>query len=190
MMRFYVVLVLALIFSACSSKEHKAEKVDTKIEIPATVSGDSVIGVKEGNLIYQRKAMMNDELRRLEVNVYDLEARVYGGPRYLDNRGLYGILRDCRTDISDPKNGGDGRLLWTEKRDYVTPDDDYTSIGIENKKDIVGVTEEYLSDRLSRFRNYKRSLEARQEEYETKIKQCQLAMKYQRNEKNQSSVSE
>jgi len=190
MKSFYVAILSATIFCACSSKEHKAEKVDTKIDIPATVSTDSVIGVKDGNLVYQRKAMMNDELRRLEVNVYDLEARVYGGPRYLDNRGLYGALRDCRAEMSDIKNGGDGKLLWTEKRDYVTPDDEYTSIGIENKKDIVGVSEEYLADRLARFKNYKKSLEGRQEEYETKLKQCQLATKTQRAEKIQSLLSE
>jgi hypothetical protein len=189
MHKLVLISLCALTMAACASK-NKAEKIDTKIDIPAAVSNDSVIGVKDGNLVYQRKVMMNEELHRLETTVYDLEARVYGGPRYLDNRGLYGVLKDCRAEMSEYKNGGDGKLLWTEKRDYVTPDDEYTNIGIENKRDIVGVSEEYLADRLARFKNYKNALIDRQEEFETKVKVCKLALSVQRGERSPSSVSQ
>jgi hypothetical protein len=170
-----VLISASLLNFACASK-HKAEDVDTKLKNAAPVTGSSEIGVKDGDMVYQRKVMMNEELRKIEVDVYNLEAQVYGGPRYNDNRGLYGVLKDCKAELSQVKNGGDGKLLWTEKREYVTPDDDFTKIGIENKKNIVGVSEEYLKDRLDRFKSYKGTLEGRRDEYETKVKMCELEL--------------
>jgi hypothetical protein len=163
----------------CSSK-HKAKDVETAVEMAEPVRGDSVVGVKNGDMVYQRKVAMNEELRKLEIDVYDLEARVYGGPRYLDNRGLYGVLRDCRVQIGDAKNGGDGKVRWTESREYVTPDDDYSKIGVEDKKRIVGVTEEFLKDRVVRFKDYQRTLQKRQDEYETKVKMCEMELQQQK----------
>lgn len=162
----------------CASK-NKAKELDTKIKNTSQVTSDSVIGVKDGDMVYQRKVQMNEELRTLELAVYNLEARVYGGPRYLDNRGLYGVLRDCRAELGDVSNRGEGKVQWTEKREYVTPEDDFTQIGLENKN-IIGVSEEYLLDRLSRFKGYKTTLEARQEEYETKVKSCEMQLTAQR----------
>lgn len=183
-----VLVVLALLFiSACASK-HKAKDIDTAVDMSAPVRADSVVGVKGGDMVYQRKVEMNEELRRLELDVYDLEAKVLGGSRYLDNRGLYGVLRDCRVALGDVNNSGDGKIRWTEKREYVTPDDDYSSIGVEDKKRIVGVSEEFLKDRLERFKNYKRILETRQDEYETKVKMCQLELAAQK--KKAKSVDE
>jgi len=179
---------MALSFAACASK-NKAKDIDTTVNMPAAVGNDSVIGVKDGNMVYQKKVMMNEELHKLEIDVYELEAKVYGGPRYLDNRGLYGVLKDCRAELSDSKNGGDGKLLWTEKREYVTPDDDFSEIGVENKKNIVGVSEEYLKDRLERFKNYKKALESRQEDYETKIKVCELDLKSQQKKTGSQSAN-
>lgn len=172
--------VLALLFvSGCVSK-HKAKDIDTTVEMSAPVRSDSVVGVKDGDMIYRRKVAMNEELRRLELDVYDLEAKIMGGPRYLDNRGLYGVLRDCRVQLGDVNNSGDGKVRWTEKREYVTPDDDYSAIGVEDKKQIVGVSEEFLKDRLERFKNYKKVLETRQDEYETKVKMCELELAAQK----------
>jgi hypothetical protein len=179
-MKKFTLIFVGLILAACASK-HKATEIDTKVEDTSPVSPDGVIGVKDGNMVYQKKVMMNEQLRTLELDVYNLEAKVYGGPRYLDNRGLYGVLRDCRVELSEPKNGGDGKLLWTEKREYVTQENDFTSMGLDKKK-IVGVSEEYLKDRLERFGGYRKVLQDRQEEYETKVKVCELELK--RHKKN------
>ena len=168
-------ICLTLILANCASK-HKAQDVDTDIKNSAAVDSNSVIGVKDGNMVYQNKVLMNEELRKMEVEVYNLEAKVYGGPRYNDNRGLYGVLKDCRAEMSQSKNGGDGKLAWTEKREYVTPNKDFNQIGLEKKKDIVGLSEEYLKDRLDRFKTYRGTLESREEEYETKVKMCEVEL--------------
>lgn len=167
------------LLAGCSSK-NKAKDIDTTVDMSEPVRADSVVGVKDGDMVYQRKVAMNEELRRLEIDVYDLEARVIGGPRYLDNRGLYGVLRDCRVQIGDVKNGGDGKVRWTEAREYVTPEDDYSKIGIEDKKRIVGVSEEFLKDRLARFKEYQKTLQKRQDEYETKVKMCEMELQTQK----------
>lgn len=174
-MKKFALITMVIALAACASK-HKAKEIDTKVEDAAPVNAEGVIGVKDGNMVYQKKVMMNEQLRTLELEVYNLEAKVYGGHRYLDNRGLYGVLRDCRLELSDPKYGGDGKLLWTEKREYVTQENDFTNIGVDKKK-IVGVSEEYLKDRIERFESYRKVLQDRQEEYDTKVKVCDLELK-------------
>ncbi|WP_413560007.1 hypothetical protein [Bdellovibrio sp. HCB209] len=178
-MRFLLIVLASLSFVACSTNRNKAEKVDTKLENAAPV-GSGNIGIKDGDMVYQRKVQMNEQLRTLENEVYDLEARVFGGPRYLDNRGMYGVLRDCRIQMGETENNGDGKMRWTEARTYVTSEEDFSKIGVENKKDIVGVTEEGLRDRIDRFKGYKDTLIKRQDEYETKVKMCELELKQQK----------
>lgn len=175
-MKKFAFIALSMVLASCANP-NKAKDLDTKVDMTAPVNAGGVIGVKDGDMVYQRKVQMNEELRNLETEVYNLEAKVYGGPRYLDNRGLYGVLKDCRAEMSEKSNGGDGKLLWTEKREYVTAEDDVSKIGIEDKKKIVGVSEEYLKDRLDRFKNYRKVLMDRQEEYETKVKVCELELK-------------
>lgn len=175
-MKHFTVLALGLALSACANP-NKARDLDTKVEMTAPVNTGGVIGVKDGDMVYQKKVLMNEELRTLETDVYNLEAKVYGGPRYLDNRGLYGVLKDCRAELSEIQSNGEGKLLWTEKREYVTAEEDVTKIGIEDKKKIIGVSEEYLNDRLERFKTYRKILMGRQEEYETKVKVCELELK-------------
>lgn len=175
-MKKFSFVVISLALAACANP-HKAKDIDTKVDMTAPVNAGGVIGIKDGDMVYQRKVMMNEELRNLETEVYNLEAKVYGGPRYLDNSGLYGVLKDCRAKMSDTQNGGEGKLLWTEKREYVTAEDDLSKIGVEDKKKIIGLSEEYLKDRLERFKNYRQVLMSRQEEYETKVKVCDLELK-------------
>ncbi len=161
---------------ACSSNPHKAEKVDTKIENSSEVNSQTQVGVKDGNMVVQKKVLMHEEVRRLQNDVYSLEDRVYGNRQY-GSLGLYGVLRSCRAELADKKNGGDGKLIWTEPLERVTANEDEYKIGIDETDKIVGLKEEYLKDRIDRFRNYRNILERRQDEYETKVEICQAELK-------------
>ncbi len=165
-----------LLFSACASNPNKAKNIDTKVDQSAQVSGDTELGVKDGNMVVQKKVLMNEELRKIQYEVYELEDRVYGNRKY-GSLGLYGVLRDCKLQLSDPKNGGDGKLMWTEPIDRVTDKEDDFKIGIDEQKKLVGVTEEFLGDRISRFRGYKNVLNKRQDEYEEKVAMCKAELK-------------
>lgn len=170
-----LVIAMAMLAAACATNPHKAKEIETNMEKQAEVSGDTNVGVKDGNLVVQKKVQMNEELRRLQNEVYSLEDRVYGNRKY-GSLGLYGSLRDCRRDLTSKKYGGDGKLMWTEPVDRVTDKEDEFDIGIDEKEKIVGVSEEFLKDRIKRFHGYKRVLMQRQDEYEEKLEVCDAAV--------------
>ena len=176
--------VLALVVctagvAACSHNPNKAEKIDTKIEKASAVNGDTSLGVKDGNMVVQRKVMMSEELRTIQNEVYELEDHVYGNRKY-GSLGLYGVLRDCRASLADVRNGGSGKLQWTEPMDRVTDKEEDYKIGLDEKDQLVGVSEEFLKDRIERFRKYKQVLQKRQDEYDEKVAICKNEMKNRR----------
>jgi hypothetical protein len=160
---------------ACAGK-HKAKEIDTEMKNTGSVSGDTSVGVKDGNMVVQKKVLMNEEIRRLQYEVYELEDRVYGNRKY-GSLGLYGVLKTCRSDLSDPKFGGDGKLMWTEPMDRVTDKEEEFQMGLDEKEKLVGVSEEFLKDRIVRFTEYKKVLQKRQDEYEDKVAICRAEMR-------------
>lgn len=174
----YVALLLSieLLFTACASNPNKAKEIETKMDNASNISGDTALGVKDGNMVVQKKVLMNEELRKLQYEVYELEDRVYGNRKY-GSLGLYGVLRDCRLQLSDPKNGGDGKLKWTEPIDRVTDKEEEFKIGLDEENKLVGISEEFLTDRIKRFKNYKSILNKREDEYEEKVAICKADLK-------------
>lgn len=173
---FLTALMSSLAIVGCRSNPHKAEKIKTDMEKSSDVGGGEKVGVKNGDMIVQKKVQMNEELRRLQYEVYELEDRVYGNRKY-GSKGLYGALKQCREESVSKKYGGDGKLMWTEPVDRVTDKEDDFNIGIDEKDKIVGVSEEFLKDRIARFKKYKTTLEKRQDEYEEKLEICDAALK-------------
>jgi hypothetical protein len=172
--RSFLVLSLAAASFGCSSV-HKAEKLDTQIKNSQVISGDQEVGVKDGNMVFQRKVLMSEEVRKLQYEVYGLEDRVYGNRQY-GSLGLYGAVRSCRGEVSSKKYGGDGKLVWTEPIDRVTDKDDDLKMGLDEKDKLIGLKEEFLKDRIERFRGYRNLLEKRQDEYEDKLAICKAEL--------------
>jgi hypothetical protein len=172
----FLLISSELLLTACSSNPHKAKEIDTKLEKSSSLSGDTAVGVKDGNMVVQKKVLLNEELRRVQYEVYELEDRVYGNRKY-GSLGLYGVLRDCKAKLSDPKNGGDGKLKWTEPIDRVTEKEEDFKVGIDEENKLVGISEEFLLDRLKRFKDYKNTLGKRQDEYEEKVEICKTELK-------------
>lgn len=168
--------LLSLTIWSCSSNPNKAEKIETKVENGQSLNSETTLGVKDGNMIVQKKVDMNEELRKLQYEVYELEDRVYGNRKY-GSLGLYGVLRECKSQLADPKNGGEGKLIWTEPMDRVSDKEDDFKIGIDEQNKLVAVTEEFLKDRIDRFRGYKKLLNKRQDEYEEKVAICKTELK-------------
>jgi hypothetical protein len=160
----------------CKSNPNKAEKIDTELKKEQVLNGDEKIGVKNGDMIVQKKVQMNEELRRLQYDVYELEDRVYGNRKF-GSEGLYGALKACRQQIVSKKFGGDGKLMWTEPVDRVTDKEDDFNIGVDEHDKIVAVSEEFLKSRLARFQKYKQTLLKRQDEYEEKLEICDADLK-------------
>lgn len=189
MQRFVMIpLALAVAFlAACKSNPNRAEKIDTELKKEQSLSGNEKIGVRDGNMVVQKKVQMNEELRRLQYEVYELEDRVYGNRKY-GAKGLYGALKACREQIVSTKYGGDGKLMWTEPIDRVTDKEDEFNIGIDEKDKIVAVSEEFLKDRIARFNKYKTTLVKRQDEYEEKLEICDADLKAKKEGRSGASV--
>lgn len=175
-----VALLMTVFVIGCSHNPHKAEKINTKLDKSQEVQ-DERIGIKDGNMVVQKKVEMGEELRRLQYEVYELDDRVYGNRKY-GSKGLYGSLKDCRVEQTSRKLGGDGKLVWTEPSDRVTDKEDDWNIGVDEKDKIVGVSEEFLKDRIARFKKYKTTLLKRQDEYEEKLEICDAAVRAKKQE--------
>lgn len=164
----------------CASNPNKAKNIDTKIDKSDTITGNESVGVnKDGNMVVQNKVRMSDELRRVQYEVYESEDKVYGNKKY-GSVGLYGALKDCRAQIVSKKFGGNGKLIWTEPVDRVTDKEDDWNIGVDEHDKIVGVSEEFLKDRLARFKKYKDVLGKRETEYQEKLEICDADLKAKR----------
>jgi hypothetical protein len=164
-------LGIFLILAACKSNPNKVENVQTELEKPQTVTGEQKVGVKNGEMVVLDKTQIAEKLRDLQNTVYSLEDKVYG-TRKLGSLGLYGELKSCRRKLASKQLGGPGTLTWTEPLDRVTDKEEDLKIGLDEKKSLVGVNEEYLRDRLQRFQGYKMILQKRADEFEEKIEAC------------------
>lgn len=174
-----VALILVSVFlSACKSNPNKAEQLQTQLDGAASVSGTQVVGLKKGEMMVMDKAAMSEKLRDLQNTVYGLEDKVYG-TRKLNTLGLYGDLKSCRRKLNSRQFGGSGNMVWTEPMDRVTDKEEELKIGLNEKNELTGVSEEYLRDRVMRFQGYKTILQKRSDEFESQINECktQLAAK-------------
>jgi hypothetical protein len=175
-MKNLIVICIALGLGACASNPNKAENISTNMRHDEVVSGDLHIGIKNGDLVAQRKVVIAEDLRDLQIAVYEMEDHVYGNEKY-GNRGIYGVLKDCRKDLSNKANGGDGHLTFIEPIDRVAEQDNELNIGLDERDKLIGVTEEYLKDRISRFRGYKKLLSKRQDDLQQKLDVCDAELK-------------
>jgi uncharacterized lipoprotein YmbA len=188
-MRKVLFVVMGLLITHCASNPHKAKEIDTSLEKRQNLDDEQSIGVKNGNMVFQKKVDMAEELRRLQIDVYSLEDRVYGNRKFGSN-GLYGVLRMCRAEVVSPKNGGNGKLIWTEPMDRVTDKEEEFDIGYDQKDKIIGVSEEFLKDRIDRFKNYRRVLQKREDEYQEKVEICENELKNARFKMSQQKTAE
>ena len=157
-------------FAGCSSLSNKAEKEDTRLEKSQSVNGKT-LGLREDEVIVQKKVMLSEALRKLENEVFSLENDVYGNERY-GTSGIYGVLKGCHQKLSDPRIGGSGKLKPLPRPERVTREEEDFKYVIDEKDQLVGVSEEQLRDRTKRFRKYRKILAERKADIQTDIEIC------------------
>ena len=187
-MRLLILLSFPILLAHCTTNPHNAKEIDPTIEKQQSLNDEESVGVKDGDMVYQKKVDMAEELRRLHINVYSLEDRVYGNRKY-GSMGLYGVLKRCRAEVIHPRNGGQGQLMWTEPLDRVTDKEEEFNIGY-NREKLIGVSQEFLKDRLARFKEYKRVLQKREDEYRDKVDICETKLKTQQYKRNKEKSVE
>jgi hypothetical protein len=122
-------------------------------------------------VVVQRKQMLNEELRKLQNDVYGLEDEVYGNRKY-GSPGLYGNLKACRQKLADKRLGGTGKLTRMEPIDRPTEKEKDFKVGIDEKGQLVAVSEEVLAERIERFKGYQKVLQDRRDQFEQAIDIC------------------
>ncbi len=163
-------LVLSTFVGACSSKSNKAEKKDTRLEKAQEVNGNT-LGLRDKDVVVQKKVMLSEDLRKLEQEVASLENEVYGNERY-GTAGLYGVLKGCHKKLADPRIGGSGKLKPLPPAERVTKKEEDLDYVIDETDSLVGVSEEQLRSRTKRFRNYRKILLERKGDLQTDIEIC------------------
>ncbi|MBT4762145.1 MAG: hypothetical protein HOO06_10640 [Bdellovibrionaceae bacterium] len=173
-------LILSIfLLSACASdlkKRNEVKDLDTKLESGKKVAGDDTLGIRDNTMVVQKKVELAEELRRLENLVYGMEYEVYGNREY-GTVGLYGVYRDCKGEVNSTKFGGSGKLIPVEPPAPVIKEERDLKFGKDEKGNLVGISEEYLSERIDRFKKYRKLLRKRRQEYETKVRICENNLK-------------
>lgn len=171
--RRYLLIALGagLFLAGCAHDKNKAEKISTNLKYSEPVTGNEQLGVKNGDLVVQKKVLMNEQLRELQNKVYALQDRVYGNEEY-HSEGIYGELKKCRAKLVSPAMGGDGHLMWTEPLDRVVHSNDQFKVGLDKRNQIIGVSVEFLRSRISRFKQDYAILEKRENDLTTKLDVC------------------
>ncbi len=181
-------LILLLSLSACSTNPNKAESVETKLSNKEDVGGGQSLGLNDkGEMVVQNKVRLATYLKDLQTEVYTLEAQIYGD-QSVGRSGLYGVLRDCKDESRSKKYGGDSKVTPPPAKDIKTKGEDLSisaiiekvtpgKMGKNENKQLVGVSEEYLSDRIKRFEGYKSSYQERQVWFDEEVRKCQTDLK-------------
>ena len=185
-------LVSLLVLTACKSNPNKAQKLETELAQSQAVSGSQQVGIKNGEMVVMSKEQMSERLRDLQNGVYAMEDKVYG-TRKLGSQGMYGELKACRRKLSSPQFGGTGNMMWSEPLDRVTDKEEEFKTGLDEKKELVAVNEEYLRDRLQRFQTYRHILQKRSDEFSERIEACKAeaaTKEMDTNQPNRIMVSE
>jgi hypothetical protein len=165
-------LALAFLATACASNKNKAEKMDTQLEKQQNVSGGTTVGLRDGNVVVQRKVKLAEELRKLEGEVFAAENELYGNEQY-GTTGLQGHYKECLKKLADPRIGGSGKITPIASSAPVTENEQELKFAIDEKEELVGVSEEMLRDRIKRFQGYRSVLRERKGEISTNLELCE-----------------
>ena len=178
-MKLIGVIIFSILLAACASqleKDNEVKDLNTQLEDEKRIAGDDRIGVRDNKLKVQKKVLLAEELRSLENKTYAIEHEVYGSREY-GTKGLYGAYKDCRGEVNSVKYGGTGKLAPIEPAAPVINEDPLLNFGKDEEGQLVGISEEFLSQRIDRFKKYRSLLKKRRIEYETKLSICENDVK-------------
>lgn len=190
-MKLISLTLALLLLGACTSKlekENEVHDLKTKLDSSKKISGQDTLGVnKDNKLVVQKKVQLAEELRLLENETYGVEYEVYGNREY-GTTGLYGGYRDCKGESNAVKFGGTGKLIPIEPAAPVINEDPFMKMGKDETGDLVGISQEFLTQRIKRFKKYRKLLGKRRGEYETKLRICENNLKAAKEKASKTSA--
>lgn len=162
--------------AACSSKK-KLESINTEMEDKAQINASTAIGKNNaGDTVIQEKTKLVDYLVDLERQVYTSEETIYGNKSY-GNIGKYGSLENCMTELQKKSTGKWGMVEMPDKILLTKLGAPKKKTGIDEKKNLIVLSEEEITARIKRFEDYKQTYEDQEDWFETEVKNCNLKLK-------------
>lgn len=171
------VLSLVIFLAACSSNPHKISKVEESLENEKKIGDQGYVVGKndQSEFVVQKKVQIADYLKNLEKDVYALEHEIYGSRD--GNKGQRGVLEDCLVKANSLKLGGDGGYVQPPEKAILTESEGTLSrISLDDKEQVIGVSEEYLLDRVKKFEAYKKNYSTQREWYDRENRICELSV--------------
>ena len=172
-MKTLTTILFAMLTVSCAT-DYKVKPVENHIEIKGQV-GNRMVGLNDKKeLIMQEENDASDELRIQEhVNLK------------LDDELQYEAhqLKTCRTDVSDPRLGGNGLIPEVPEIDGMKSTEEVKEeIGITNDGDIKVVKKSYFIEKLKLERKYERSLRSMIKVVSRHKEECEYKMGMARRE--------
>ncbi|MBX3041065.1 MAG: hypothetical protein KF789_10205 [Bdellovibrionaceae bacterium] len=168
-------LSMVFLAGACSSKQ-PIQKIDTELKGAQSLGHESMGKNSEGQYVLQKKESLATYLLDLQRDVYRLEEDIYGN-KSLGNKGKYGTLEDCRIELRAKTNGkwemvdSAPKAILSKEEAKITK-----KVGLDEKGQLVMLTEEELTARIKRFERYKANYERQEDWYDTEIKACKISL--------------
>lgn len=170
---FSLIFCSGLLMVGCSSSEKKkVTEVDTKLKNEVLLGSGESIGVKEDELLFQKKTNLVTEITNLENEVILLEDRVFGSKMH-GSKGLMGEYDKCRVKRAEVTGVYSGKI-----KEAAYQKDSQRKIYIEKGSGrLITLTQENLEDRFKKLSGYKVVLEDAENEIQDYLTQCQLDLK-------------
>lgn len=168
---FYITAMF-LVLSACKSNPNKAEVLNTDVQKATLVSTNERVGVNDNDeMVYQRKILLGEEIRKLQNSVVETEDRVYGTRAY-NTSGLLGAYRRCYQQLSPERRD---QFPAPEGPDRLSEREEDLRVGIDTKADrLHAVSEEKLMDRINRLKEYRKTLQSKEDVMVDGLERCRL----------------
>lgn len=172
--RVVVIVSIAVGLAACNSK--KIKNIDTNLENAASMREEQIGKNSDGLYVVQKKENLVDHLSDLQKEVYTMEESIYGNRKF-GNKGLYGVLEDCRIK-SRAQKVGKNEMVEKLPRTILSLEESKISkkLGVDEKGTLVKLSEEDLQTRIDRFEKYKQTYQDQQEWFDTEIKACKVSL--------------
>jgi hypothetical protein len=165
-------VLLAGAISGCSSNPNKAKDLDTKLDTKGAIGGEQ-IGLNDNKeVVIQKQANTDAELRELGWKEYDLEQKIHSD---------HELLTQCREELADPRLGGSGNMTEIPEIDTMkTPAQAKEELGITENGQLKLVKKEFYMERLKAERDYVDSLKGEQKLIGKYKANCEREMKISR----------
>ena len=160
-----VMLIFCFVLFGCASNQVK--QLDTEIDVKGT-SDLGTIGLKDRVAIIQKQTNADDELRALQWQNNQMEDKL---------TSEWYSLKRCRTDMADPRLGGNGEIVAVPEIDNMKQASDVAEeFGLNEKGSLQFVTREDFMKRIQVERDFGVTLSHMFKTVRDAKEQCELKM--------------